>query len=166
MIYDVESLQTIRDILIGRKETVSVAESVTAGNLQTALSNAPDAACFLEGGITAYNLGQKTRLLAVEPIEAMASDCVSEKVTTQMARETSRLFLSDHSIAITGYATPVPEKNITELYAWICIMYKSQVLLSQKIIPGNNIAFDAQLSYTNTLLRLFAGILREQKHIQ
>src|SRR4051812_14410328 len=132
MIYDAESLLTIRNILIGRKETVSAAESVTAGNLQAALSNEPDAACFLEGGLTAYNLGQKTRLLAVEPIEASACDCVSEKVTRQMAREASRLFLSDYSLAITGYATPVPEKNITEIYAWICIMYKGQVLLSQK----------------------------------
>lgn len=160
MVYDERSLREIRDQLIESKQTIAVAESVSAGHLQAALSTAPDANCFFQGGLTAYNLGQKTRLLDVEPITALASDCVSQAVTEQMARKICSIFVSDYGIATTGYATPVPEKEIRELYAWVCILHKDKILLSQKIDPGNTKANDAQVYYTNSILKLFAGLLR------
>lgn len=46
----------IKTILIERKQTVAVAESVTAGLLQVRLSLAENAREFFQGGITAYNV--------------------------------------------------------------------------------------------------------------
>jgi nicotinamide-nucleotide amidase len=160
MVYDKKSLGLIRDRLISSQQTLAVAESVSAGHLQAALSAAPDANCFFQGGITTYNLGQKTRLLDVEPIHALACDCVSQEVTEQMARKICALFLSNYGIAITGYATPVPEKGIKALYAWVCIVHKGNILLSQKINPGDTKAYEAQVQYVNSLLGLFAEVLR------
>src|SRR5688572_33040104 len=107
----------VRDILLKRKQTVSVAESVTAGHLQVAFSLAENAMDFFQGGITVYNLGQKTRHLGVNPIHGIECNCVSEQIAVQMARQVNQLFLSDWGLAITGYASPVPEENITELFA-------------------------------------------------
>jgi nicotinamide-nucleotide amidase len=60
-------IQSIGNILIERQQTVAVAESVTSGHIQSTLSTAADAARFFQGGITTYNLGQKSRHLHVEP---------------------------------------------------------------------------------------------------
>jgi nicotinamide-nucleotide amidase len=54
-----ELLRTLGRSLAGKKETIAVAESVTAGQLQTMFSLAPEASCFFEGGLTVYNLEQK-----------------------------------------------------------------------------------------------------------
>ena len=80
MLYDENLVNTIKDILCQRKQTIAVAESVTAGHLQAALSSAVEASHFFQGGITAYNLGQKCRHLQVNPISAEGCNCVSEEV--------------------------------------------------------------------------------------
>lgn len=59
MLYDEDIVNDIKDLLADRKETLSVAESVTAGHLQAAFSSALEATKFFQGGITAYNAGQK-----------------------------------------------------------------------------------------------------------
>lgn len=57
MPYDETVINVIRDLLISRRQTISVAESVTSGHLQAALSSADNAMEFYQGGITAYNAG-------------------------------------------------------------------------------------------------------------
>jgi PncC family amidohydrolase len=113
------ALQASREVgktLYERQQTVAVAESVTSGQLQTFLSLPDHAMDFFQGGITAYNLGQKTKHLNVDPIHAFACNCVSEKIAETMARNVMTQFNSDWGIGITGYASPVPEKNIEDLY--------------------------------------------------
>ena len=48
---------SIKDILIEDGKTLTVAESVTAGLLQAALSLALGASQLFQGGITVYNRG-------------------------------------------------------------------------------------------------------------
>jgi nicotinamide-nucleotide amidase len=152
MIFPKQTLDHVRDLLVERKETLAVAESVTAGLLQAAFSNATDAAFFFQGGITAYNLGQKCRHLSVEPVHALDCDCVSETVSAQMATAVCRLFTSNYGIAVTGYATPIPEKNVNELYAHFCIAHNGHIVAAKRITPGNKTAFDAQLQFANIVL--------------
>ncbi len=103
MLYDEEIINNIKDILITEQQTLSVAESVTAGHLQAAFSSAVEASKFFQGGITAYNAGQKCRHLNIEPIHALDNDCVTEQVACEMASQVNKLFISDYGIAITGY---------------------------------------------------------------
>src|SRR5690606_5685222 len=110
--YDETLINSIRDHLISRGQTISVAGSVTSGHLQAARSFADNDLQFYQGGITAYNAGQKTRHLQVEPIHALTCDCVSEQTAVEMARGSNQLFLSEYAIGITGYATPQPEDGI------------------------------------------------------
>lgn len=82
MLYNQHILNAIKEVMVERKKTLSVAESVTAGHLQAAFSAATEASRFFQGGITVYNAGQKCRHLNIEPIYAMKEDCVSENVAS------------------------------------------------------------------------------------
>jgi PncC family amidohydrolase len=161
-IFDAAVLRDIRNGLFSNKQTVAVAESVTAGHLQAALSLAEKAMDFFQGGITAYNIGQKARHLGIDPIHAMTCNCVSEKVALEMSVAVCRLFSADWGIAITGYASPVPEEHIDSLFAYYAISFRGQPA-SQGIIKaadtGNPVT--VRYFYTNALLSLF----REALHL-
>jgi len=151
-IFDTTIINNIRDHLMARRENIAVAESVTAGFVQAALSVAMDAAKFFQGGITTYNLGQKSRHLLVEPIHALTCNCVSEQVATEMSLQVCKLFNSDWGIAITGYSSPVPESG-NKLYAYYCIARQGEVLATGQVIPDNDDPVNIQLWYTHQLLK-------------
>jgi len=151
-------IQTIGRILIERQQTIAVAESVTSGSIQVALSTAIDAAKFYQGGITTYNLGQKSRHLQVEPIHAMACNCVSEQVAREMALAVCRLFNSDWGLAITGYASKVPESN-NELFAYYTIAYAGKVKESGRLDPFDGEPTEIQSYYTTELINKLAAVV-------
>lgn len=137
-----EKIKKLRRYFLAQKETIAVAESVTSGWLQVFLSNIPDAGKFYQGGITAYNIGQKYKHLAVEPIHAQDNNCVSGKVAGQMALEVCNLFRSNWGIGITGYATPVPESG-NRLFAHYAISYKGEIVaageITSKKLPNHKV---------------------------
>lgn len=130
--YNRSLINIIKANLVKKHHTLAVAESVTSGHLQAAFSLADGATQFFQGGLTAYNLGQKSRHLKINPIQADASNCVSEVITKEMALSALELFSCEWSIAITGYAAPIPEIGIRDLYAFVAIAYQNEVVLSKK----------------------------------
>jgi nicotinamide-nucleotide amidase len=160
MLYDQDKLNTIKEKLLKRKKTLSVAESVTSGHLQAAFSYAPDATRFFQGGLTAYNAGQKTRQLDIEPIYAMEDNCVSQQVANNMATNINKIFLSDYGLGITGYASVVPELNIHSLHAFVAISYNDKIILSQKITSAKKDSVDVQIDYTSQVLDLLLSTLQ------
>src|SRR5690606_15413772 len=153
--YDETLINSIRDLLISRGQTISVAESVTSGHLQAALSFADNALQFYQGGITAYNAGQKTHHLQVEPIHALTCDCVSEQTAVEMAQGSNQLFLSEYAIGITGYATPQPEDGIHELFAFVAIARRQDLLRATRLLSHEKHPLDVQVDFTNQALKLF-----------
>jgi nicotinamide-nucleotide amidase len=157
--FNKEALEDIREHLLQQKQTVAVAESVTSGFLQAAFSTVPDAANFFHGGLTAYNLGQKSRHLHVNPIHAEDCNCVSEQVAATMALEVCQLFSSHWGIGITGYATKVPEgKN--ELHAFYALAHDGKVVEEAIIRATTEEGVDTQLRFVNEVLTAW------QKHLQ
>src|SRR5437764_13461306 len=126
LINDLE-VNRIKDNLIRRSETLAVAESVTSGILQTAFATAMDASKFFQGGITAYNLGQKSRHLHINAIHAETCNCVSDRVAIEMAVGVCSLFSSDWGIAVTGYATIDPEVKMEQPFAHFAIAHKGKI---------------------------------------
>jgi len=161
--FDKDLLFTIGQELKDKGLSVSMAESVTSGLLQCAFSNIPDASGFFQGGITAYNVGQKCRHLLVEPLHAIANDSVSEKVAQDLATNVCRLFTSNYGIGIVGYAATMPEKNINSLYAYFAIAYEGNIIQAGKITTEAEEGFPAQLYYTESLLREFLSGLKTNK---
>ena len=162
--YDEKVINKIRDILLTQQQSVSVAESVTAGHLQVALASAESAAKFFQGGITAYNLGQKARHLQVEPLHAEQCNCVSEKIAMQMATEVSQLFTSDWGIAITGYAAPVPELSIHKLFAYYAISFRKKIVEAKAIEANTENPMKVQMFYVNTILKNLLSLLQDAKY--
>jgi len=157
--FNKKDVSVLSRYMLDHEETLSVAESVTSGHLQAAISLANNARKFFEGGITAYNLGQKSRHLHLNPIHAEANNCVSERIAHEMAVNVCKLFSSDWGIGITGYAAPVPECDITTLFAFYAISYRGNVLRSKRITCKKKQVHIVQEFYVNTILLDFSRIL-------
>jgi nicotinamide-nucleotide amidase len=159
--FDTDRVKKIKDIMVERKQTIAVAESVTAGFLQAAIASAPEAIYFFQGGITAYNLGQKTRHLDVDPIHATECNCVSEKMAEDMALSSCDLFLSHWGIGITGYATAVPESG-NEVYAYFSICYDGEVMITRRLDSSEKDAQKVQMYYVEEVIKALLGLLEEE----
>lgn len=145
-------LEKISYYLRDRSEKISVAESVTSGLVQLAFSQMPRAQEFFEGGITTYTIDQKVDKLEIDYEEANAVNCVSKKITENMALNVSLLFRTQWSIATTGYCTPVPESG-NDIYAYYAIAYRGKVVLSERIELDPHIkSLEAQNYFTESLL--------------
>ena len=124
VLIDDQTLKRIKETLVSKRQTLAVAESVTAGVMQTALVSAVDASTYFQGGITVYNLGQKARHLNVNPIHAESCNCVSSQVAEEMALNVCQLFASDWGIGVTGYATLDPVIKNKQPFAHFSIAWK------------------------------------------
>lgn len=160
MIYNEESINAIKDILVNREETISMAESVTGGHLQAAFSAGVGAASYFQGGITAYNLGQKARHLHIDPILANNTNCVAAKIADTMAVEVSKMFSSDYGIAITGYASIVPECEKEGLFAFFSMAYKGMIVLSKRLTSAEKQPYDVQVEYTKAVIQIVLEYLQ------
>jgi nicotinamide-nucleotide amidase len=116
-----------------RSISVAVAESVTAGTLQCTLSHMPGALSVFNGGLTAYNIGVKTKLLGVDYVDGERCNCVSEHIAIVMALNVCLLLNSNLGIGITGYASPVPEENIYEAHAYLAICLAGTVIYTARL---------------------------------
>jgi nicotinamide-nucleotide amidase len=161
--YNTKEISSIKDYMLQHKESLAVAESVTSGHLQAALSLADGATQFFQGGITAYNIGQKSRHLKVDPIHAIESNCVSSRMAEEMALHVAELFSSHWSIAITGYAVPVPELKIDDRFAFYAIGYQGKIVAAEKIVAPAMDIYEVQVYFTNQVLQKFSHFLK--KHL-
>lgn len=153
--FDQKIVSKIKEELISNEETLAVAESVTSGFLQAAFSSAEMASSFFHGGITVYNIGQKYRHLFVDPIHALSCNCVSERVSEEMALHVCDLFNSNWGIAITGYASPMPQAH-NRLYAYYAIAYNGKIVFKGMMNADNQEpGIDTQLYYVRSLLNIF-----------
>lgn len=151
-------INKIRGVLVAKGQTLAAAESVTSGLLQSAFASAQNASLFFQGGISAYNIGQKARHLQVEPIHAIANNCVSQKVAEQMALNVCPMFHSDWGVAITGYAAPVPESG-NKVFAYYAIALNGRILKKGKLTIKKGSPQKIQLFYVEEILKNLNNVL-------
>ncbi|MGN6292909.1 MAG: hypothetical protein ACTHMV_09220 [Chitinophagaceae bacterium] len=70
----------------------------------------------------------------------------------EMALHVCDQFNSDWGLAITGYASPVPESG-HKLFAFYAISFQGNITDQGKIIPPDNNSLGTQLYYANEVLR-------------
>lgn len=104
--------------------TLAVAESVTGGRLQAHVTALSGASTFFVGGLTAYTIAQKVKLLGVDHATAAAADCVSLEVARQMAAGAVRLFNADLALSTTGYAEAYAEQNVTVPHGYYALAHR------------------------------------------
>jgi len=104
--------------------TLAVAESLTAGHVQARIASVSGSSKYFLGGVTAYSLEQKVKLLGVNRTHAKSVDGVSQRVAVEMAAGAVNLFNADITIATTGYAEPAPKKKVKVPQAWWAICHR------------------------------------------
>jgi len=116
-----QHVEQIIAYLSERGETISVAESLTAGGLANALTSASGSSAVFVGGITAYRNEIKSTMLDVDPSIIEKHTVVSEEVANQMADGASKVFGTTWAISTTGAAGPEPLEGHQPGSVWIAI---------------------------------------------
>jgi nicotinamide-nucleotide amidase len=107
--------------LVARGQTLSVAESVTAGGLGSAITSTPGASQVFLGGVIAYSNEVKINILGVDGSLIEKYNVVSEEVANAMADAVRTKFGTTWGIATTGIAGPGDYQGIPEGTVWVAI---------------------------------------------
>ena len=116
-----ELAREIVDTLRLRNETLSTAESLTAGALSSAIVTIPGASDVFVGGITAYCDEIKISHLGVQPRAIIEHSSISQEVVIAMAQGAKKSFGTTWAIATTGVAGPNPQGAHPVGAVWIAI---------------------------------------------
>jgi nicotinamide-nucleotide amidase len=156
----------LKDLLLDAPVwTLGVAESLTAGNVQTRVAATSGASNYFVGGITAYSLAQKVKHLGVDRVGAKRVNSVSADVAEQMARGACALFSADIGVATTGYAEASPKNGVADPFAWWALARrgargKFAVRHGRVECPGCS-RVDVQAIVADAVLAELVGWLRE-----
>lgn len=123
-------------LLSGRGDTLAVAESLTAGLLQSAIAEASGSSAYFEGGVTTYSAQQKMSLLHADGQTCERYNCVHPMVAEDMAFGVTLLFGTTIGVATTGYAEPNPQWGIEHPMAYYCIYLDGDAHTGQVDGPG------------------------------
>ena len=116
-----QQVEQIISFLNARGETISVAETLTAGGLANALTSASGSSAVFVGGITAYRNEIKSTMLDVDPAIIEKHTVVSEEVANEMADGARKVFGTTWAISTTGAAGPEPLEGHQPGSVWIAI---------------------------------------------
>lgn len=159
--YTKNDVSEIGKFLLEAGETIAVAESVTSGHLQAAISLADSAQHFFQGGITVYNVAQKFKHLNVEPIHALSCNAVSKQVAAQLAFGAANKFSSSWAIGVCGYAAPVPELEIEKPFAFFAITKGDVIKVTKRIESKVKNGRPTQEYYTKMILNALESFLKK-----
>lgn len=98
--------EIVATALVGRDETLAVAESCTGGALGARIVGRPGASHWFTGGVISYSNDVKVACLGVEPAAIETHGAVSEIVAVQMAEGARAAGVADWGVSITGVAGP------------------------------------------------------------
>jgi len=96
----------VGNLLRRNKQTLSVAESCTAGLLAAVIADVPGSSDYFERGVVTYSNRSKIELLGVSPEIIETQGAVSGKTAEAMAGGIRDRAKTDYGIGITGIAGP------------------------------------------------------------
>jgi len=109
----------IGQILRERAQSLSAAESCTAGRISHMIASVPGASDYYLGSVTSYAVSIKERVLGVTPETIQKYGVVSSEVAAAMAVGVRKLTGSDYSVSTTGLAGPGGDGFNPEGTVWI-----------------------------------------------
>jgi nicotinamide-nucleotide amidase len=145
--------------------TLAAAESITAGHVQARIAAVSGASGYFRGGVTAYTLEQKVRLLGVNRLHARKVDCVSQRVAIEMAAGAAERFDTDLAVSTTGYAEPSRKAKVRTPMAWWALCHRLRggrlnIFSGQVEVPGAG-RTEVQARVAEAVLRELVTYLRE-----
>lgn len=112
-----EIIETLRQ----RNETLSTAESLTAGAVSSALVTIAGASDVFVGGITAYRDEIKISHLDIDPALIAQHSSISQQCAVEMAKGAMKSFGTTWAISTTGVAGPNPLDGHPVGAVWVAI---------------------------------------------
>lgn len=104
---DDETLEeVVAALLRAKNKTLAVAESCSGGQLADRITDHAGSSDYFKGGIVAYSIESKIKILGLAPEQLNKDGVVSEKTAVAMAKAVRERFGSDYGIGITGLAGP------------------------------------------------------------
>lgn len=116
------SLQIIRK-LIANGFTVATAESCTGGGIAAALTSINGSSACVQGGVVAYAVETKRRILGVHMTTINRHGVVSEPVVLEMAYGAAQALHADFAVSTSGISGPTggtPENPVGTV--WIAVV--------------------------------------------
>ncbi|MFM2286183.1 MAG: hypothetical protein RLZZ543_1680 [Bacteroidota bacterium] len=96
----------VLDLLLAKKQGLSLAESCTGGNIAHLITGIAGASDAFVGGAVTYSNALKIDVLGVNPETIAQNGVVSEQVALEMAAGAQKRFNSDYALSVTGVAGP------------------------------------------------------------
>jgi len=112
---DLCHIDMVKEYLINKQLTLSVAESCTGGKIATEITKKEGVSVFFVGGVVAYHSLLKQNLLKVSADTIKKFSVVSSQVVKEMVLGVQKLTKSDYAIATTGNAGPLIDATNEEL---------------------------------------------------
>lgn len=106
--YDEETSieDVVANLLIKNKQTLSLAESCTGGEMAKKLTKISGASQYFVGGFVTYATSSKTKVLGVSKEIIDKYTVVSAEVAEAMAINAKKIYAADYAISTTGIAGP------------------------------------------------------------
>ena len=106
----------------GKEITISTAESLTGGLISSIITDVAGSSKYFNGGIISYSNDSKVNILGVDKYDIKKYGAVSREICIEMAKSAKKIFCSDYSISVTGFAGPtVNEKGKDVGIVYSCI---------------------------------------------
>jgi nicotinamide-nucleotide amidase len=107
--------------LVGRGETLAVAESLTGGQLAASIVDVPGASRVFRGGLVVYATDLKASLAGVPAALLEEHGPVHPDVAAALAEGVRRVCRADWGLATTGVAGPDPQHGIAPGTVYVAV---------------------------------------------
>jgi PncC family amidohydrolase len=101
-----EVIERVHELFKQEGLTLSVAESCTGGLISHFLTTLPGASTFFNGGLVAYSIEFKKKILGVSSKTISRHGVVSKETAREMAEKIRALAKTDFSLSTTGNLGP------------------------------------------------------------
>jgi nicotinamide-nucleotide amidase len=137
-------------LLIDRRMTIAVAESLTGGLLVAELINTPGASAAVVGGVVAYNTELKKTLLGVDSAVLNVHGAVHPDVAMQMAAHVREALAvggvaADVGVSTTGVAGPEPQDGHAAGTVYIGVSITGDVRVLALTLEGDRASIRRQV---------------------
>lgn len=130
--------EVVKDLLLAKNQTISFAESCTAGLISSTLGEYPGVSAVFKGSVVSYANEIKQDLLGVSEAILKEQGAVSEACAVAMATGCRNLLHTDLAVAVTGIAGPdggTAEKPVG--LVWIAVVSAQGVRTRKLNLSGN-----------------------------
>jgi len=128
----IDLLDTVKNLLIDEGLTVTAAESLSGGELLSALSSEIEASEVFSGGLVTYSTESKRDVLGVSEEVIDEFGVVSSQCAIEMAEKVRVLYGTDISVSLTGVAGPSSLEGEIPGTVWIGVAKEGMESFAKK----------------------------------